>query len=174
MAVLVEGISVVVLKGRIDETYPNGWKGFSSDCPNQTLCADSDLARIGFMSPDDVGGFCEHLEQYGFIFQRDNKCIDLAVVDQLQGPTVDCDWLEFGHVELNGNQVAACHLSGSEDNTIITPEGWKFEESLSAKHTFVPNESVDENLKFLRSEDGMDVFLNLRTGKKVYIGRTEK
>ena len=62
----------------------------------------------------------------------------------------------------------------SEDNTIITPEGWKFEGSLSAKHTFVPNESVDENLKFLRSEEGMDVFLNLKIGKEVYTARTEK
>ena len=92
MAVLVEGISVIVRKVRIDDTYPDRWEGFVSDCPNNTLCADSNIARVGFLDPDDVDSFCKQLETYGLVSQREGKAIDFVVADQLQGLTVDCDW----------------------------------------------------------------------------------
>ena len=92
MALLVEGISVIVRIDRIDETYPGGREGFEDDCPNQTLAADGDHASVWFMNPADVESFCKHLEDCGLVFQREGKAIDFAVVDQLQGLTVDCDW----------------------------------------------------------------------------------
>ena len=83
-------------------------------------------------------------------------------------------WLEFGHVEIDGNRVATCRLAGSDDNIIIKPEGWKFEESLSASYIFVPEKSEGKSLQFLRHENGLEVFLNLMTGKEVYLGREGK
>ncbi len=43
MAVLVEGISVIVRMDRINDTYPGGREGFESDCPNQTLIKEAIL-----------------------------------------------------------------------------------------------------------------------------------
>jgi hypothetical protein len=51
------------------------------------------------------------------------------------------------------------------------PAGWTYEDSLSAGFQFVANEEMDEKLKFLRHEDGMDVYQNLSTGKEVFVGR---
>ena len=64
-----------------------------------------------------------------------------------------------------------CWLVGTEPGKVAVPEGWRLETSLSKKSHFVDNRDVDQRLKFLRLEDGNDVFLNTETGKEVYIGR---
>ena len=61
MAVLVEGISVIIRRRVIEEKFPGGWDAFVEDVPNETLCADDELARVGFMSPDDVKAYCKKL-----------------------------------------------------------------------------------------------------------------
>ena len=57
MAILVEAISVVIKRSVIDQKFPGGWEAFVEDCPNRTLCADSALARVGFMTPVDVESY---------------------------------------------------------------------------------------------------------------------
>ena len=52
------------------------------------------------------------------------------------------------------------------------PDDWQFENSLSADYTFVPSEEIDENLTFLRHDEGLDVYRDEVTGRKVYLGRT--
>jgi hypothetical protein len=125
VAVLVEAISVVIRRAKIASLYPGGWDSFVADCPNATLCADLDLARIGFMTPMDVEWFCQHLEARGLVFLRDGRAVDFAMVDQLRGPTTPCDWLEYGHLEIDGNRVAACRMVGSTDKHVLMPDGWK-------------------------------------------------
>jgi len=46
VAILIEAISVVIKRSVIDNKFPGGWEAFAEDCPNQTLCADSALARV--------------------------------------------------------------------------------------------------------------------------------
>ncbi len=170
MGVLVEAISVIIRRQSIEQTYPGGWHGFVADVPNGTLCADEDLARVGFMSPQDVKVFVHRLESVGLTFQRDGEAVDLAVVDQRTGPTSPCRWLEFGFV-LNGEQrIAVCQAPGRAGLTVMTPDGWCYEDSLSARHGFVPNEAVAEEMEFVRHESGLDVFRDRRTGKQVYVG----
>jgi hypothetical protein len=48
MAILVEGISVVIRAEAVIHRYPGGWERFRDDCPNDTLCADGELIRVGF------------------------------------------------------------------------------------------------------------------------------
>jgi hypothetical protein len=45
MAILVEGISVIARRKTIEEKYPEGWAGFVRDVPNNTLCADEEIAE---------------------------------------------------------------------------------------------------------------------------------
>lgn len=152
--------------------YPGGWAGFVADCPNATLCADAQLARVGFMTPTDVQLFVDRLVAIGLEFVRDGVAADIAVVDQVGGTTVSCPWLEVGTVDLAGRPVRACRLVGDTDHTLITPDGWTYAGSLSAADNFVPNDQVADTVEFLRHENGLDVFLNRLTGKVVYLGRT--
>jgi hypothetical protein len=68
VAILVEAISVVIKRSAIDKNFPGGWDAFVEDCPNQTLCADSGLSRVGFMSPVDVESYVKHLEEIGLVY----------------------------------------------------------------------------------------------------------
>lgn len=187
MAVLCEAISVIVRRDAIEKRLHGGWRGFECMVPNATLCADAKLARVGFMAPPDVAAFVSHLENEGLTFLRDGRAVDVAVVDQIRGPTMPAEWLEFAHLSLGetGNTVAACwlyeesrigtgtHFSGGPME-LATPEGWAYENSLSANFKFVGNEELEDKMKFLRQEDGVDVYLDLSTGEEVYVGRPGK
>jgi hypothetical protein len=73
---------------------------------------------------------------------------------------------------MGSGKVAACRLAGSQSTQIFTPDGWKYEGSLSASHGFVPNESIKKDLEYLRTENGIDVYLDKTSGREVYVGRT--
>lgn len=137
MAVLVEGISVIVRREAIERKIAGGWDAFRKTVPNRTLCADEEIARVGFMSPSDTRMYIEMLERLGLRFRENGEAVDLAVVDQLGGPTVKCRWLEFGRLPHGGEgrTIAACWLvegpgTGPETDgrpkslTVEVPEGW--------------------------------------------------
>ena len=174
MAVLIEGISVVIRAEVLLKKFPDGWDGFKKIVPNESLCADNEVVRVGFMTPQDVESFVKKLERNGLVFLKDGQAVDLAVVDQIRGPTSRCDWLEFGHVDIGENEpkVAVCRLTGSKITEMVTPAEWEYEKSISSSFGFVPSEHADKWLKFLRHENGIDVYFNPLTGSEVYVGRT--
>ena len=173
MAVLLEAISVIVRRDAIDRSYPGGWDAFLDAVPNQTLCHDSDLCRVGFMNPADVEAYVAALQNHGLVFQKDGEAVDLSVVDQLRGPTAPTPWLDFGTIQSPAMKIAACWPTGDHPNNIALPPGWAFEGSISEQNSFVTTEEMDDRMKFLRREDDNDVYLDLRTGKDVYAGRPE-
>jgi hypothetical protein len=61
----------------------------------------------------------------------------------------------------------------AKEMMLAIPDGWTYEDSLSADIQFVANEEIDEKLNFLRHEDGMDVYRNLSTGQEVFVGRPQ-
>jgi hypothetical protein len=152
MAVLVEGISVVVRRDSIERKVLGGWEHFCFMVHNATLCFDEDLARVGFLSPQAVREFIRELESVGLTFIEDDQPVDLVVLDQQTGPTAPCDWIEFTRMRWPGdseedNRVGACWLwdkprIGSGIHlpalgiSLATPVGWQFEGSLSHKFTF--------------------------------------
>jgi hypothetical protein len=174
MAILIEAISVVVRADAIIEKYAGGWDAFKEAVPNKTLCADGEVASVAFMTPVDVESFIKQLERNGLMFLEGDKSSDITVVDQMRGPTLKCDWLEFGHADWDGkgHKIAACRLVDTQSREIVTPPGWVYEKSLSASFGFVPTEHEQKSLKFLRHENGIDVYMNTQTGKEVYVGRT--
>jgi hypothetical protein len=175
MAVLAEGISVVIRCDRLLAAFGNDWEAFKAFVPNGRLCAEDELARVGFMSPADVKAFVDRLAARGLTYIANGVAQDLVVVDQLRGPMVRCDWIHFGQISLDGDpkkRVAACRLNGSTQSVVVTPEGWTFEQSLSSSFGFVPDEHLKKSLTFVRHQDGMEVYRNRLTGKEVFIGRT--
>ncbi len=176
MPVLVEAISVIIRADRLCEIYPGGWDAFRIEVPNATLCADNELVRVGFMIPEDVGYYIDRLSEYGFVYLEDGKAKDLVVADQLHGLAAPCEWAEFttGALDDDPNKkVSACNLKDGEQLVLATPEGWKFEGSLSDSYTFTPTEAVEKSLTFLREENGLEVHRSELTGKDVYAGRVK-
>jgi hypothetical protein len=176
MAVLVEAISVVVRIDAIRDKFDGGWLAFLADCPNHTLCADSMLVRVGFMSPIDSEAYVRRLEEQGLCYQ-DNQynAVDLVVIDQLRGPATRCEWVESGTIPFTGDpkrKVAIAKLKGDDSTVFIAPENWVYEQSLSCSYCFVPSEHQEKSLTLLTHENGCDVYLNHLTGDLNYIGRT--
>jgi hypothetical protein len=173
MAVLCEAISLVVRAKPLMAAFRSS-DAFKCVVPNETLAADNELIRVGFMTPEDSRAFAEQLETRGLRYVVDGAARDMVIIDQISGPAIRCDWVEFGHVSINGHRIAAARLVGSTFHKLFTPEGWQFEGSLTQSFVFVPTGAVSKSLRFLRSENGLDIYLNLLTGKEVYVGRTSR
>lgn len=177
MAVLVEAISVIIKRDVIEARYPGGWDGFVATAPNRTLCADTALVRVGFMVPADVDQFVSVLARSGIVYLKDGLAQGLCVVDQLGGCMVQCDWLDVGRVDVTGDatgQVTVARAVGDLETWFAAPDGWVFDGSLSQTWLFVPTGQESKGLRFLRHEHGLDVYLNLVTGREVYAGRTSR
>ena len=160
MAVLCEGISVIVRRDSIDKNFKGGWAGFLETVPNSTMCTDGELVRVGFLSPADVANYIHELEDLGLQFQPKKRPFDLfdekraiddiAVVDQQRGLTQPCAWLESTRVAaddqdgkilicwlFDGPRIAhGMHLKGLSMNVHL-PDGWTFENSLSHRFKFI-------------------------------------
>ena len=171
MAVLVEALSVIVRREAIVRKDSGGWSAFVAAVSNPTFCADFELVRVGFMHPDDVGGFIRRLNARGLTFLDGHEnAVDLVVIDQREGPTTPCSWVEYFRHQVPGGSVAAARLVGSKDQTLTCPDGWQFERSLSHQFEFHPGGECAD-LEFLRHEGGVDVYCKRSTGKEVFIGR---
>lgn len=178
MAVLVEGISVIIRAQAVLTKYRGGWQAFQQAVPNKTMCADNELVRVGFMSPVDVGRYVQQLERAGLAPFVNGQSPDFAVADQREGFTAPCAWAEYGHINYQNNpqqRVACCRLKGSQNSQIVFPPGWTYAGSLTATATFVPTGQADRAMQYLRTENGVEVFLDPATGKEQFVGgRTGK
>lgn len=171
MAVLVEALSVIIRREAIQKRFTGGWAAFERIIPNRSVCADDHLVRVGFMTPTDTRAYVSTLEAGGMVFKQNGEAIDLAVVDQMRGPTTPASWLEVGTLQTKEMKVMACWLSGTKPQGIALPQNWKYEKSLSKQPGFAPGGADDDRLKFLRRENSLDVYLDLVTGKEVFVGR---
>jgi hypothetical protein len=167
MSILIEAISVIVRNDRLDSSYPGGVAGYAADCPNHTFCTDGRLTRVGFLSPQDVRFFLEMLESHGLVHRNGAASVDIAVVDQNQGPDPCCLWLEFGHL-FDG--TAQCWPAGEEAGRLVVPYGW--EPGLLAAFEPSPGEPFTRRMRYLRTEDNLDWFQDRSTGQLIGVERT--
>lgn len=144
MAVLVEGISVLIRADRLD---PFGtWEAFKAIVPNETLCADNELVRVGFMSPAEARCFVDVLRSHGLRFSETGPAEDIVICDQQRGFSTECNWAEIGSVDLGEDQskpTACARLKGSTVTELVTPVGWTWENSLTREFLFVPSKPND-------------------------------
>lgn len=169
MAVLIEAINVVIQLQTLRERYPGGIDSFEQNIPNRSYCADDHLARVGFLLPAEMEAFADGLDKLGFCAIVDDNCADFAIVDQVQGPIANCDWLEWGR-HADGFNLA--WLAGTKPGTIVVPQGWTLEDSLNIDAVLPRDASRDrDGLEFVREGDEMDVFRDAETGKEVYMSK---
>ena len=149
MAVLTEGISVVIRRDAIEAKLNGGWQAVLDHAPKRTLCTDGLLASVGFKRPDDVERFIQFLERSGLVFLEDGTAKDISVVDMLTGPTVNTPWLEFLGKAKAGTVSSSWLFEGPRDKgsgtylqslsmEVAVPYEWTYEESLTAQHKFIP------------------------------------
>jgi len=169
MAVITEGISIIVPVEVIERKYAGGMAAYANDCPNNTFCADEHLARIGFMVPDDARRFVQGLEARGFVPHDGRGFVDLAIVDQMRGPTANCSWLIWGRDEKG---IAAAWIPDEKPEQLAVPKGWTFEGSFSQQSNFVSHEEAAKQLEWVRRDGDVDVYRDIQTGKEVFVGRT--
>jgi hypothetical protein len=99
---------VIVRRTTLDAKYPGGFDLYRAEAPNATFRYDDHLAAVGFMSPHDVGHFVDLLGLSGLnLVGRVGAFDDIAVVDQNQSPTMQCDWLTVYIDEASGHPAAA-------------------------------------------------------------------
>jgi tetratricopeptide (TPR) repeat protein len=165
MAVVIEAFSVVIRREAIEAKFPGGLDAFAEQAPNNTLCADAELVRLGFMTPQDVEAYVTSLENQGLVYLEDGSAKDLNVLDQFRGPNFEDDWLNFGQVEMEGEKVSIAWV-GEPDGRLAVPEGWRPGRVQFAR------EHDGDRLRFLRREGNVDVYEDLLTGKEVFTGRT--
>lgn len=142
MAVLVEGISVILRQDRIIEAYGGDWDAFEALIPNETICGDNELVRVGFLSPPDVRGFVECLGMFGLVHLDGGLSIDIVIADQQFGFSAPCDWAEMVSTNWGGDRtkkIPACRLKGSRLKVLGYPEDWTWEGSLLDDFQFTPS-----------------------------------
>jgi hypothetical protein len=96
------------------------------------------------------------------------------------------DWLEYARLPFGDSdgEVTACWFfegpgtgAGSrlpgKGISLATPEGWRYEGSLSSTGTFVPTEDIEGRMRFLRRQGGVAVLLDTVTGKELFLGTTQ-
>jgi hypothetical protein len=177
MAVLIEGISVVIPSEAIERIYHGGRAAFDASIPNDSYCTDRELIRLGFTAPDDVRAYVEALERNGLRYVgADGAAINIVVVDQQKGLLAKCSWARFGHGQLDNNPehvIALCYAVPSRvQGTIALPANWRFDTSLTARYRFVLSEDLNKDMQFVRHDNGVDVYRDRRTDKLYYLGRT--
>ena len=153
MAVLVEGLSVVVRNEALQRKFQGGSSRFQDGLSNESICFDNELTCVHLRSLDEVGGFIGWCESMGLAFAQGGESVDIVVIDQRQGPTLKCNWIAHSVLEVNDGEAKCmariCWFSSDYHPSsgtrvpslkfdIAMPVGWRVSNSLSASHVFVP------------------------------------
>jgi hypothetical protein len=172
---LIEALSVVIRCEAIVKNFSGGVDGLMAALPNKTLCSDGELACVNFMVPADVQVYVEYLTGKGLIFKQSDKSIEIVVVDQQRGMTTLCEWADFGETDWNNNPdqpISVCCAKPTKLNKVVVPEGWNYENSLSANYKYFDGGQIPEDLKLVRSENGVDILIDEKTGQEFYVRRS--
>jgi hypothetical protein len=143
----------------------------AADCPDPTFCADEDPTRVGFVSPDDVRRRVTDVQQRGLVFVEDHKAVDIAVVDQVEGPTSPCDRSEFGR---HDDSYVVAWLRGKEPGMVATPEDWQPDASLSRNFLFIRNSAIRSRPRHERRDGDIDILEDPTTGRECSVGRLDR
>ncbi len=168
MAVLIEGLNVIVRCETASRLYPDGVQGMARDCPNNTFCTDGSLARIGFMSIADARRFIANLEGYGLTYSVNGECMDIALASAEEGVEWNCRW--FG-IDQHPKGYFFGWMAGKDPGDVAAPSGHDLDDYERKIH-YISNEDLKKYFEFLGEENGVREYLDRRNGQKLYIGRT--
>lgn len=161
MAITIEGFSVVAQKARIQHLLER--EAFA--IPNSTALSDEHLWKCSFMAHVDAQKFLRTLEELGLNVSQgpDSDAVLVNEFDSSVAPY--CEWLTIGRWE----KAVIGWRAGTRPESIVAREGW--DPKVGSGLTFHDRTTM-KHLQFLRLDDKVEVFLDKRTGREVYLGRT--
>ena len=165
MSILVEAITVVFMNATADRHIQGGVDAVKTITPNSTFRTDGLISAISFMEPESTGHFVDTLLNVGMEFVEDGIAKDIVVLDQYRGPTAQCDWIGFSQ-NAEGNSIA--WLVGHPQGDMAVYDNW-----LPNNELMFRDGEVGETMKFIREEDGLDVYLDLETGQECFRPQTD-
>ena len=162
VAIVVEGFTVVVRLDRIQGklTHP------TFELPNATALFDDHLWRCAFMAEGDARSFLNYLGKLGMKVEPGPDC-EAVLVDEFElAEERPCEWLNLAKWE----KAVIAWRAGTEPEKVVASEGWD-----PKKGSGLTRENLSEmgHLEFLGEENGVETYLNKKTGKKVYSSRTK-
>lgn len=161
MAIPIEGYSVVAQVARIQRWLDDG----SVKIPNTTALSDTHIWKCSFMAMADAQKFVQALEQLGLNGSRGPDS-DVVIADEFHRSVEPyCEWLKMAVWE----KAVIAWKEGTSPETVTAREGW--DPKVGSGLVFHDPSSM-QFLEFLRLENNVEVFLNKKTGKEVFIGRT--
>jgi hypothetical protein len=167
MSVLIEAVTMVVPKRVLDVSYPGGTEAFvlalaGLERPPRFVCdGDPELVAASFSDQPHLRPAYELLEEY-LVCDDGERFMELALVEQRQGPPMPCEWLEWKNHK--DGFTYAWH-AGGEPGDLAVPEEWTPEQS----RALVRRDIRDEPGRAMRlsSENGRETWLDLTTGHLV-------
>lgn len=161
MALPIEGFTVVVKLGRIEEILSNE----QITIPNGTALNDDHIWRCSFMAEADAQGFADELERQGLNISQGPDS-DVVIASEFSQEIVPyCEWLQTAEWD----KAVIAWMAGTKPEKVIAREGW--DPSKGSGLVFQDPTQMDD-LEFLRMENNVEVFMNKKTGKEVYLGRS--
>lgn len=147
MPVVVEGIGLVLNAEKSLTRFPKLREMIEALIPDTLISADGELVSLNFYHPEEVKNFSSLLSEVDLQLLSNGKFDDYAIVDELKGCTKPCDWIEVYSKKLENEsvQITCCRLSGSKNQQICFPPGWKAETARSRRDSRTPlteNEEV--------------------------------
>ena len=134
MAVLVEGVCLLLRCEAAERLYPGGVVALAAACTAEAVCADDDLMALTFEDSDSAEDYLAELEQYGFRHLVHDMAMDAVLADPHLGPVSPCGWADYGQACVEGDaskRVAVCAMPGTDMNELCVPKGWRFRGSRS-------------------------------------------
>lgn len=169
MAIYCEAISVVVRKGTVRSVLGISPENLIDIFPGGSCWDDENLIRFGFMAPQDAEIWINRLEDMGltFVDEIDSGFLarDIVVVDQTNGPTCNCEWIETQIVDGYRWAWELGKPRGSFDPPFDLHE---------RNFTLISHEEFNGLPVVIDNQWSSDQSIDPVTGKPMYIGRVYK
>ena len=102
MPIPIEFLNLVIRRSALNRVYPGGSSAFIQNhepFDGRVNAYDDDFVKFGAMGPSDIHAIAEDVESLGLIGVEDKGgdqfWTDYCVIDELMGPTLQCDWIKY-------------------------------------------------------------------------------
>ena len=166
MSVLIEGISLVVPVITLDATWPGGARAFAGDVTSapgssaRHVCSDGALVSVGFLHPADARVVIAELREHGLMELDPLRHHDVAIVDQEDGPSLPCAWLQWKR-ERSGPTSA--WFANREPGDLAVPAGWT--PALAPCLTRIDRRDEPGRMLKLAEDGELETWLDFQTGE---------
>lgn len=165
MSVLLESPSLIVRRAALDVRYAGGLHEFLSEMElpeHRALrtCVDSHLVCVSFLLMTHARKVASKLQPLGFPRVVDDRCSELAVVDNASPPVIACEWMQL---ETHRDGYTHAWLSASEPGELSTAQGWDYERAERTHPDTFGEEWCD--CARISSDGELETWLDYRTGE---------